>query len=153
MLSAYCSISKFLGLGWEGMMFGFAFNVLFTKWLYCFVLLCRKKKVLCMHIFNKAFRVLKKKKMAHGSLKGAGDCAGPTFGNPSDTQPSTCADPIDPESLTWQSMSQGLQWKTLGWILLKCFFVFSELFLNVLENICQRSDHPRGDKRTIANKV
>jgi len=36
---AYCSISKFLGLGRVGMMCGFAFNVLFTKVivLFCIV--------------------------------------------------------------------------------------------------------------------
>lgn len=36
----------------------------------CTVLYCCVGKVLCMHIFNKAFRVLKKKKKAHGSLMG-----------------------------------------------------------------------------------
>lgn len=36
---AYCSISKLLGQGWEGVMCGFAFNVLFTKVivLFCIV--------------------------------------------------------------------------------------------------------------------
>lgn len=38
-LRDYCSISKLLGLGWEGVMCGFAFNVLFTKVivLFCIV--------------------------------------------------------------------------------------------------------------------
>lgn len=46
----------------------FAFNVLFGKKSDYNVLYCCVGKVLCMHIFNKEFRVLRKKNLTHGSL-------------------------------------------------------------------------------------
>lgn len=39
-LRAYCSTSKLLGLGWDGVMCGFAFNVLFTKVIVLFLYCC-----------------------------------------------------------------------------------------------------------------
>lgn len=59
------------GLGWEGKMFGLrSMSYLEKKKSDYNVLYCCVEKVLCMHIFNKEFRVLrnKKEKVTHGSL-------------------------------------------------------------------------------------
>lgn len=66
-LRAYCSISKFLGLGREGVMCGFAFTCYLQKWLYCFVLLCRKSVMYAYFLIKHSGFW---KKMAHESLMG-----------------------------------------------------------------------------------
>lgn len=63
---AYCSITKFLGLGREGDDVWVCVQCVIYK-SDCTVLYRCVGEVLCMHIFNKEFRVLKKK-VAHGSF-------------------------------------------------------------------------------------
>lgn len=57
-LRAYCSIFKFLGVGRERGDVWLCVQCVIYK-SDCTVLYCCVGKVLCMHIFNKAFRVLK----------------------------------------------------------------------------------------------
>lgn len=109
---AYCSFSKFFWarVGREDVWF--TFNVLFGEKSDYNVLYCCVEKVLCMHIFNKEFRVLrnKKEKVTHGSLVVRSH---DLFTRLTSRKPNVNPDFV-PVLPTWQSTSQGVLWKTLG---------------------------------------